>query len=317
MPTLSRLLELKNDRLESIPDKFLSDVVKVQRDLLTHVTEILALFDQDRSGKFILNKKNLQLAGEIDLMLKEALGKTEYIEFVTEFAKEFNTQVKFNDEYFKVAFPGFTKSELGAQIVRNAQRNAVQILINTSVDAGFITPIKQQIELSVVNNSNFTETMASIQDLVVGNSEAEGKLLHYAKQVSHDAFAVADASYSAAVADEVGAAWYRYSGSKIETTRPFCLERIKRIFFCKKEIQMWGDGEKTKGMNWPQDGTWAGEMAGTDASTIFSTRGGYNCRHSIMAVSIVRVPREIVIEAIKNGYYKPTAFEKEELNLPD
>lgn len=314
MPTLSELLAAKNKRLESVPDKFFSDMNKVQRQLLAEVTELLSKFQKDSQGNFILNNANLRLAADVDLRLREALERSEYTEFVTEFASEFNSQIGFNEDYFRKAFPFFESSELGNQIVRQAQRNAVQLLVNVSPDSDFIYPIKQQIEQAIVNNASFQETLASLTDFVVGDDQVEGKILHYAKQIAHDTFAVGDASYAAAVADEVGAEWYRYSGTEIKTTRPFCAER-DGMYFSRKEIELWGDGKRTPGFQWPQSGTWAGEMEGTNSKTIFTTRGGYNCRHSIMAVSVFGVPKEDIERAISLGYYTPSAFEKKELGL--
>lgn len=316
MPTLDELLRAKSKRLESVPGKFTSQIEVVQRQLLSDILIILAEFDISE-GEFVISTRNVNLAAELDVKLREALNRSEYEEAITEFAKEFNVQIGFNDAYFTKAFKGFETSEIGKLVVREAQKNAVQLLINTSPDADFILPIKQQIEQAVINGARFKETLDVIQQITTGNPEQDGKILAYSKQISHDTFAVGDASYASAVAEEMGATWYKYSGGEIKTTRPFCAERHNR-YFCKKEIQLWGDGEKTKNdpkLEWPQGGTWAGEFIGTDNSTIFSYRGGYNCLHSIMAISIFAVPLDDVKRAIENGYYEPTKFEIQELGL--
>jgi predicted nucleic acid-binding protein len=318
MPTLQELLLAKNKRLQAVPDRFISTLAKVQQQLIDEVLVLLTQFEVDNTGAFAVNKKNLLLAADIDIKLRDALERSEYTEAVTAFAGEFNTQVEYNDDYFREAFPNFTASTIGRQAVLNAQRTAVQLLVNTSADANFIMPIKQAIEQAVVNSATFKETIGVLRTLVVGNEEVEGKIMHYAKQIAHDSYAVGDAAYAAIMAEEHGAQWYRYSGSEIETTRPFCAERDGG-YYCKFEIQQWGAGKKTgkpREFAWPQALTWAGRMQGTDSSTIFSTRGGYNCRHSIMGISIFKVPKADILRAIELGYYKPTPFEVKELGLP-
>jgi hypothetical protein len=319
MPTLNELLTSKADRLESVPNKFTSEIEKVQLQLIKEIEVILAQFDLDGDGNFIISEANVSLAAELDVKLRQALDRSEYGEAVTEFAKQFNVQIGVNDAYFTKAFKGFETSEIGKMIVRQAQKNAIELLINTSPDADFIIPIKQQIENAVINGARWRETIEGIQNLVVGYTDErgtfkDGKILQYSKQISHDTFAVADRSYASAVAEQVGAKWFKWSGSAIPSSRVFCVERHNK-FYCKKEIEMWGDGERTEGFETPQAGTWEGEFLGTNSRTIFSVAGGYNCRHSVMAVSIFTVPVASVKRAVELGYYTPTKFEVEELGI--
>jgi len=64
-----------------------------------------------------------------------------------------------------------------------------------------------------------------------------------------------------------------------------------------------------------RNGTWSGRMEGTNERTFFTTAGGNNCRHSIMAVSVFSVPKAQIEQAIELGFYKPTEFELELLDL--
>ncbi len=319
MPTLLEILEEKADRLESVPDKFLSNIQKVQIELLKEIEPIMASFDVDRDGNFVISEANMTRVAELDVLLREVLDRSEYAEAVTEFAKQFNVQVGLNDNYFSAAFKGFETSEIGKMAVRNAQRNAVDLLINTSVDADFIIPIKQQIEQAVVTGARFRETLDAIQLITTGDAEKDGKIMQYSKQIAHDTFAVADRSYAAAVAEQIGASWFAYSGGTINTSREFCVQRHNQ-YFCKKEIELWGAGKSTDGYKLPIPGasdgySWPGEMEGTNARTIFTTAGGYNCRHSIMAVSVFGVPQTDLKRAESLGYWKPTDDERELLGL--
>jgi hypothetical protein len=54
---------------------------------------------------------------------------------------------------------------------------------------------------------------------------------------------------------------------------------------------------------------------GTNESTIFTYVGGYNCQHSLAPVSVFIVPIEQVRSSIEMGYFKPTASERELLEL--
>jgi hypothetical protein len=314
MPTIKEILKAKALRLQSVPNDFYSKITRVQNSILPQIEDMLTIFDIGADGRFIVSERNMALAAELDVMLRQVLSSSEYADAVTAFAKEFNVQIGVNDAYFKETFKGFTTSEIGAMTVRQAQSNAVQLLINTSPDVAFVMPIKQQIETAVINGARFRDTINILQEIVTGNDEVDGKILHYSKQIAHDAFAVADRSYSSAVAEQYDAEWFLWSGGEIKTTRPFCAERHDR-YFHYKEIELWGKGVDTLEPKTIEEGTWKGQMEGTNEFTIFSTAGGYNCRHSVMAVSVFSVPIEQVQRAIENGWYEPDDFEKEQLGI--
>ena len=130
------------------------------------------------------------------------------------------------------------------------------------------------------------------------------RLLQYNKQIAHDTFAIADRNYTSAVSEELEAEWFFYSGSEIETTRPFCSARHNEYFYYR-EIEQWPSTA----------GDWAGRIPGTNSSTIYSYAGGYNCRHSIIPVSIRRVPEAKIREAITKWGFEPTETEAELLGL--
>jgi len=66
---------------------------------------------------------------------------------------------------------------------------------------------------------------------------------------------------------------YYYQGTLIADSRPFCVSRAGR-YFTTDEVKAW-----------PNLKGWQGRMAGTNSSTIFIYRGGYNCRHQLWPVS--------------------------------
>ncbi len=60
---------------------------------------------------------------------------------------------------------------------------------------------------------------------------------------------------------------------------------------------------------------WAGMYKGTNADNIMTWLGGYNCKHSIIPVSLAIVPMSVIQRAIDAGYFKPTKAEQELLGL--
>jgi hypothetical protein len=138
--------------------------------------------------------------------------------------------------------------------------------------------------------------------------------MSYSRQVALDTFSIADASVVATYSNEYEFEWFQYVGGTMKTTRPFCLERDGN-YYHRKEIEAWGDGKKTTGLALPSAGEWGGRIDGTSASTIFSYRGGFGCRHLIMPVSVFSVSREVIVRNIEQGFYEPTETVREEFSL--
>lgn len=310
--TLLELIDKKNDRIESIPEKFQSSVEKLQRRLYNRITELIGQLDV-RDGQIVMSEANLLRVQNINDELKRVLNGREYIDAVRKFTDEFDTQKAINDQYFRKAFGSdFTQVGIANQLVRNSQRNAFELLAGAPAEQNFIAPIRTQLENAVASGASYSETIKGIRATVEGTEEADGRLLRYSKQVSWDAFALSDRAYTNAIAEDLDVEWFRYSGGLVKDSRCFCEER-DRQYFHFKEVEAWGRMEDLGSCNTGEG--WAGMMVGTNESTIFIVAGGYNCRHTLSPVSILLVPREVILRNMSNGNFEPSEFERTELEL--
>lgn len=294
------LIKGKARRLDSVPDEFLSSVKKSQREVYEAVLQMLSEMEV-KGGQFVASKKNLELAYQINERLKQVMAAGDYGKALSKFAMEFDIQADLNLNYFSEAFKINAVPEVAAVLLNAAKVNAVDLLINRAADSEFLYPIRDIIEQSVVNNAGYAETLQTLREFIEGNDQVDGRLLKYSRGIAHDTFAVADRSVVSAYAAEYGMEWFFYLGGEMETTRPFCAERIGG-FFHQKEVEAWGAGSRTTGMAWPKDGEWGGKMDGTNSSTIFSVAGGYNCGHLISPVSEAVVPEKVIERVRAQGF---------------
>lgn len=302
MPTVAELIKLKIDRLEEVPDELLSRIQKVQKKVFPQVLDLISLIDRDKDGMIELTDNNLKLLANIQGQLRDVLLTSEYTEIVDEFIEEFKVQQGVSDAMFKKAFSQFAEDPKAAELVTLSQKRAAKIFIDEVTDVKFAGAIYDSLELAISNNASYAETVRQLQAIVIGDEETEGKIYQYARQIAHDQFALADRSYTSAVSEELDAEWFFYAGSVISGSREFCVERHNQYYYYK-EIEQWASLD------------WDGKMDDTNEQTIFSTAGGWNCRHSIIPVSIMAVPMEVVRRNIDNGNFVPSDFEREELGL--
>ena len=315
MASIDKLIREKTDRLETVPDHLLTRLQKLQKEIFPIVIELVSRLERDSDGFVLFNHANVKISGEIREQLRRVLLTSEYTEIVADFADEFNVQQDVTDKLIKATFPEFIPGGLASDIVAQSKKKTVEIFINGITDEAFADAISEQVTLAVNNNGAFTDTLKMIRQIVTGDEEVDSKIQQYAQQVAHDQFALADRAYTSQVSEEIGAEWFFYSGSEIKTTRPFCAERHNQYFYYK-EIERWGEGYKTEGLSLPnKNGDWGGKIDGTNEKTIFTTAGGWNCRHSIIPASIFVVPKDVIQRNIKEGYFKPSDFEVKELGL--
>jgi hypothetical protein len=322
--TLKELIEEKNKRLESVPDAFFSSVKKAERDIYLDILEKINKLET-KDGKFILSKKNLLIVEEINDELKEVVLGSDYLKAVKQFASEFDTQMKVNNKYFVKAFKdSFTPSELAEQMIKTSKRNAVASLIGDDLNS-FLSPLKDILAESINAGNSFKDTVKAIREFVEGNEDVDGRLSNYAKQIAVDTFAISDREYTGVISDELESEWFVWSGGIIEPvysksgkqiggTRCFCYERNAK-YYHYKEIEAWGGGDAGVGVEKDCGFPWSGMNENTNAQTIWSYAGGYNCQHSIMPVSVFNVPKDVIERNLSNGNFNPDDALREALGF--
>jgi hypothetical protein len=295
---LEQLLKQKSKRLEEIPLELQSVVIKQQKAVLDGIISLLNDLDV-KDGQIVISKENLKTIQVISDELKKVYLNDDYLKAVKEFAKEFDKQAVLNDKIFKETL-GEVETPIASQAyLETAKRGAVTALVDTNA---FIKPIQSLLENAVVNGASLQDTIASIRTFTSGNDLVDSKVLVYVKQITNDAFAIADRSYSSILSDFLDNDWFYYAGGEIQTTRCFCDKRVGN-YYHYLEVESWGKGENLGECN-IGGGKWAGQMAGTNESTIYSYLGGYNCMHSLIPVSESIVPDSDKNRAKKLGFIK-------------
>lgn len=312
MPSIKEILTEQANRLTDIPDKFLTATQRAEKELLAELIELLGTLET-KNGQFVPSTKNLRITNEIVERMRRVFTTGEYGKAVAEFASQFDEQAVTNTLYFEQAFDEFKIPELAITAVERARNNAVNLLMNSEATASFFAPLRDILEEAIINGARYKDVLETLEPLFSGKDG--GKIKTYSSQIAYDAFAIADAEYINLVAKELNIKWRYYSGGEVATTRPFCSERTEKYFYYL-EIEGWPEGKKQPGQRSPDSsGNWEGKIPGTSDKTIYAYRGGYNCRHRMVGVSIRVVPKDVIQRNIQNGNFTPSEFEKRELGL--
>ena len=282
MPSFEDLIKLKSNRLEEIPLELQTYTQKQQKKVLNDILAQLDKLDKV-NGQIKINNKNLRAIADISDELKSIFLNDDYLKAVKEFAKEFDIQAGVNNKLFEKGFGSIDLPNASKTYLDIAKRNSIDALAGAPYETITVKPIQSMLENAVVNGANISDTINSIQQFIEGTDEAVGQIDKYIKQITNDSFAIADRSYTSIVADELENDWFYFSGTVVAKTRCFCEQRVGN-YYHYKEIESWARGENLGSCN-IGDGEWAGEIIGTNESTIYSYLGGYNCLHSLIPVS--------------------------------
>lgn len=297
MPTLNELISDKLARLESVPNALDNSALRFQQTLLRDLLSLIQGFETSE-GLILKTAENIAEIEAIVGQIEQLFQSPEYLDSITQYAREFNVQRELNNSIVARTAGEFTPDPFHAQIFRASQASAVESLIEQSLDPIINDPLRQILLESVTAGGSMADLTSALQDFAIGTPEFEGRLLRYTKQISRDLFARADRGYTEVISDDIGIKYYRYAGGSIKDTRCFCLERVGNVYHID-EIRSWGDQPNLWTNCAGNGGKTGGRAHGTNSSNIIQVLGGYNCIHSLVVVSESNVPQS-VLDRTKN-----------------
>lgn len=206
--------------------------------------------------------------------------------------------------------PKFNNKSFYDDILEFAKQKTALDLLDSGVDANFLQPILSMLQSSVDTGANLDDLLEELKVFITGGDEGVGALKKYVTQVANDSLTQFNANYNQAITSDLGFEFYKYTGTIIKHTRPFCRD-FSNKYYHKKEVERMGVGLDPVNNNALTSDQKKGRKKGTNASNIYTRRGGWQCRHYFSPLSIRQVPKSILTRALNKGYWTPTQRERE------
>lgn len=195
-----------------------------------------------------------------------------------------------------------------------ASDKTIRDLLYSGVDANFLDELVDIFKEGILTKQSKKDLIKEFEKYITGGEDKLGKLERYVRQVRSDAVTQYVANYTEVLTDDLGLEFYQYVGNLQDDSRCFCRVRVNE-FFHYKEIEAWGRGETGEGVTENCGFPWAGMIDGTNASNIYTYRGGWNCEHQFVPVLTTSVERGALERNIENGNYEPSEEIKNYLGL--
>lgn len=275
-----------SDRVSGIAERAEANlskaVTKAQKELFTQMQTLLNKLELDSEGLIKQSQANRKLLQKADNVFARAIKDSGYYSSLDQYAGNIAAISGANEKYFDFILDSFT---VDAQYLKSLQKQSIanieSLLANDGLEVLLKQPLKEILSQNVNSGAGFSDMLKQVREFIVGSGDREGKLMRYSKQISRDTLFNFSSSMQEAVSQKAGLNYYYYSGGLMAESRPFCVAHAGN-YYSKKEVE--GFAKQN----------WAGKRPGTTSSTIFIYRGGFSCSHSLIPVSDLLVPEEVI-----------------------
>ena len=133
----------------------------------------------------------------------------------------------------------------------------------------YFNEISGNVYQNAIAGKPFEEIVKDISGLISGDVDRVGRSMStYASQIAHDSVMQFDGSFTILKANESGLKKFRYVGSLVKDSRPFCVKLINSgRSYTKEEIEELHKNRSGE------------DLKGKAEGDPFIVRGGYRCRH--------------------------------------
>lgn len=254
--------------IENRMGKALPQVFAKLSDQVIDLASNLSLDAKDRAKTI---KELIRLKKEI---ADTIINNTTYQAQVAEVISGYKMLADLSNEFITLSIGEFKpKTELYKAILEANIATTKDALLGAGIRENFGTAIQEVLKDNIAGIGTRTELNKTLRKFIEGTPEEAPFLNRYIKQTTNDSVMTFNSEYIQTISEDLGVEYYLYAGTLIADSRPFCEARAGR-YFTKEEVQKWAS---LKG--------WDGRMKGTNSTTIFTYRGGYNCRHQLWPVS--------------------------------
>lgn len=261
------LLELIDQKLEELVFGFIDNFsTKVSKEIQTALLDFIDTLDNDLT----ISKRVERLASvnKFKFELEKVIAGGALVDGYKTLISDYKELAKVANEYFSLLSTNFEK-ELYRELFKNSISFLKESLTGAGITINVVGPIVNKLyQLNLTGSANKKELKAFIADYFKDN----GRIQRSIEQLTTDSLYQMTSNYQLEVAKDLKIEYFYYAGTKIKTTRNFCSERYGKVY-TKKEVESWADL------------TWSGKIQGTNKVSIFTYRGGWNCRHTLRPVS--------------------------------
>lgn len=274
--------------IEKRIDKFVAGLPAVEKELYSSILTEIKEFTLYSDGTIKNNLENIKRLGRIKRQMDSIVLNDAYLKDVSDFIGAYSSVEKTMNVYFSKLSSDFTPKKVLEEVKKQAINDAVEMLTENGISTNISQPLRDLIKTNVTSGGSYAQLTEQLRESILGTPDADGSLTKYAKTYATDAVNGYSGTYMKMVTDDLGLNWFRYVGSLIKTSRPFCIAMVKKSYVHKSEFT-----EILKGNIDGVKVSLSGVKKETTPENFQELRGGWQCGHQLIPISEESVPEEI------------------------
>lgn len=314
--------------LDKAADAFDHIATAEQEKLYEDILLLAKQLDTDTHGKVKQSIANLKRLTQIRAKLASLAKDKDWTAGIAEFSKYFGLLQKQQNAYFSQHFPEHTLTETAKQkhnlMKQMAVQNTVEALMGDGLKANVTDKLNDILLRAVTGGAKFKDLQEELRVHLLGADGGHGALARYANTYAVTALSQFTGQNNKLLTDDLDTEWFMYTGSNIETTRPFCEACSKKKYIHRSEIPelLKGHihivgGDDIDVPIYAKTGLPYGMIAGTTPENFQINCGGWNCRHQLVPVADAVVPQSIREEIEKKNGVKQSDTAKHRKQVLD
>lgn len=291
-------------KLDAASNAFDGVITKTEQKIFDSAVELIKKLDVDASGNIKMSTANLKVLSDIKSRLAQIASKDKaYLQGVKELAASFDSIYKSQTVYYANHFAEKTLNDKSKAKYEAMKRVAVTTTIDGLTGAGLqsnvLDPLAKTLLRAVTSGAKYADLVNELRNQLMTTDTGEGSLTKYAKTYATTALTQYAGQNNRLFTDDLGAEWFQYVGSEIETTREFCHHLTAKEFIHVSEIpdilagKIEYDGKVHQCKMNPKTDLPYGLIEGTTPENFQVNVGGWNCRHQLVPVAKEAVPQDI------------------------
>ena len=291
-------------KLDAASNAFDGVITKTEQKIFDSAVELIKKLDVDASGNIKMSTANLKVLSDIKSRLSQIASKDKaYLQGVKELAASFDSIYKSQTVYYAKHFAEKTLNDKAKAKYEAMKRVAVTTTIDGLTGAGLqsnvLDPLAKTLLRAVTSGAKYADLVNELRNQLMTTDTGEGSLAKYAKTYATTALTQYAGQNNKLFTDDLGAEWFQYVGSEIETTREFCHHLTAKEFIHVSEIpdilagKIEYDGKVHQCKMNPKTDLPYGLIEGTTPENFQVNVGGWNCRHQLVPVAKEAVPQDI------------------------
>jgi hypothetical protein len=284
-------LKALNKAIDGYTDRYITSLDSSSRDLFKRASQQINQLE-GQGGNLRGDTATITAVNRIVADLERGLRSGPYGQATQRYLSGFGEVTAKTGNYFETVKLNYQPTAFANEFSLQRIAEVESTLLGAGLTQGVLAPIKNILLTNLQSRATIEELREALRQQIIP-SGASTLLTRHAATYADTALATYNASYLQEASQALGIEYYRYDGSVIKSTRPFCRNFVNQ-YFSKKEIERMGEGQQPYGGGSLTQAELEGRIAGTNAQTILTLRGGWNCRHRFIPTPKTQVPKAVL-----------------------